>query len=202
MVLNWSYVNNIPFATNKPSVDQPDMKLNTESTFNILAVDHFGFNANNGGTHQQAQLLNVPGGSGAIPAGLQGNGFETLYSSATAGAGELWFVRGASPTGIQLTGPGTPSAVGNGSTFLPGGILMQWGTKNIASQGTATTVTFPSTFPNNVFSITFACVNTQGNSPSANNIYIKSGSITTSQFVATNSSSGGTTAINWIAIGN
>lgn len=150
---NFTYKRDIPFPSHNPSTDQPDMLINTNSTDSIIAVDHFSFGDNSGGTHKQVQLKNAAGINGAIPVGLQGNGWETLYASTTAGTGELWFVRGATATGIQLTGPGTPSATTQGYTFLPGGIIYQWGFQTtIATSGNVDFTISPNiAFPNNVF---------------------------------------------------
>ncbi len=136
MVSFFTYNNNIPAANNNPSVDQPNMLTNTNSIDSIINVDHYSFETNFDGTHKQVQLKEVAGGDGTIPVGLQGTGFETLYSSVvtTPNTGEIFFVRGAEATGIQLTGPGNPVRAGNGFTFLPGGLRMQWG--SLAFTGT------------------------------------------------------------------
>jgi len=44
---------NIPNPPNNPSSDVPLMQSNTNSEFSIWAVDHFTFNNNNSGWHQQ-----------------------------------------------------------------------------------------------------------------------------------------------------
>jgi hypothetical protein len=56
---SFSYNNNIPLASNNPSVDQPNMEINTNSISSLIAVDHVGFNSSgtgaggNGGHHLQ-----------------------------------------------------------------------------------------------------------------------------------------------------
>jgi len=140
---NFTHIDGVPNPPNAPSTDVASMQINTNSISGIIATDHIGFNLANGGAHDQVQLANVTGGNGTLPIGLIGNGFETLYASATVEggtfgtAGELWFVRGSTLTGIQLTGPGTPTVSGNfGYTFLPGGILIQWGKTTASGTGT------------------------------------------------------------------
>lgn len=54
---NFNYDTGVPFATNNPSVDQPNMLINTQSINGILAVDHVTFNENNGGTHEQVTFI-------------------------------------------------------------------------------------------------------------------------------------------------
>ncbi len=55
----YTYNNNIPFASNNPSTDQPNMQTNTNSISALIGVDHVGFNSSgsgaggNGGHHLQ-----------------------------------------------------------------------------------------------------------------------------------------------------
>lgn len=161
----FDYERDIPFEDNNPSVDQPDMKINTNSIMDLLAVDHITFNLQNGGAHTKVQLQ-----EGVYPVGLQ-NGFETLYAKVATGAnpansGELFFTRGvlpfpATPIEIQMTSRGivplaiTPtygSAFPNNPTdqpigpnftfitFLPGNAVMISGF--ITGCRPITTVTF------------------------------------------------------------
>ena len=66
------YNTSVPVQTNSPSVDQPEMTLNTQAIATIIAVDHVGFNSSGnvppasngiGGTHLQVTLngKNMPG---------------------------------------------------------------------------------------------------------------------------------------------
>ena len=118
---NFTYITGIPAASHNPSTDQPDMQINTNSTDSIISVDHFGFNDNNGGYHKKVSLVNnagpfpTPGGVGSV---LYGSNNDWVFTNASlAGAG------------VQMTvGAKPPIALANGSTFLPGGILLQWGT--------------------------------------------------------------------------
>jgi len=202
MTLFWDYNLDTPLATNKPSVDQPKMKLNTNNIDNFLSVDHFGFNINNGGTHQQCQLFEVPGGNGTIPSGLQGLNFETLYSSLTSGVGDLWFVRGASGTGIRLTGPGTPSANFNGYTTLPGGILMQWGRSAGNSLSSTGLITFPTPFINNVFVICPTLISKSAGTSETNTVSYITGSQTLTNWRWNYTGTTSYVGFYWVAIGN
>lgn len=57
------YTLDIPLRTNSPSVDQPNMKVNTNSINSILDVDLYNFGSNFAGQHKQMTLpdQNVPG---------------------------------------------------------------------------------------------------------------------------------------------
>jgi hypothetical protein len=202
----YTYDPTVPNGNDPPRNDQPFMQTNSASIFGIIGVDHVGFNIANGGAHKQTQLKETLGGSGTIPIGLLGNTYETIYSSVTSGSGDLWFVRGASPTGIQLTGPGTPSALANGYTFLPGGLLIQWGVVNTtSSSGTVTFSTANIAFPNNCFNVqTTAKYNSGVGTPSSQANYAPdSMSISPTSFNWTLvTSSSLWRGFYWIAIGN
>jgi hypothetical protein len=85
-----------------------------------------------------------------------------------------------------------------GWTFLPGGLIMQYGIRT-AMIGGANTITFPLVFPTAVFSIQITPVR---DSSSPGIVYIRSAaSITTTNFSARNITDAITSA-HWIAIGN
>ena len=49
---NFPYNRDIPDGPNNPSVDQPDMKENTNSIDELINQDHISFEQNNGGFHK------------------------------------------------------------------------------------------------------------------------------------------------------
>lgn len=85
----FTYNTGVPFATNNPSNDQPQMIINTVSNNGIWGVDHVGFNstgivgnpAASGGQHLQVTF------NGKHPAASQTDPLSVLYTNnATAGA--------------------------------------------------------------------------------------------------------------------
>lgn len=50
---NFTYDNTVPAASHNPSVDQPVMLINSQSSASIWDEDHIGFGSDNGGTHVQ-----------------------------------------------------------------------------------------------------------------------------------------------------
>ena len=189
------YEDNIPFASNNPSVDQPKMQTNTNSIDSIIAVDHHTFNDNDGGTHKQVQLSATPGINGTVPSGLSGS-YQTLYASVTNGAGELWLARGVS-NHLQLTGPGVPVATTSGSSFLPGGMVIQWGKISSAFKNVLTSANFSTPFNTTCFAMQGTL--RQGTSGSV--ITLTPTSTTTFDYYI-NSSSSQTISFFWYAIGN
>lgn len=193
----FNYVYGIPVTANDPSVDQPNMTINNNSAFNIWDIDHFGFNDNQGGYHN---IIHMP--SNSTPALIAGIG---QVFAQTVGSDIQLFYESALGVVSQLTGPSAPSANTNGYIYLSGGILLQWGTIPIAKTGTATPVLFATSninFPNNCYVVLPVFINDQGNSPSANTVFVKSGTVSKLGFTLTNSSSSSTQSAFWAAIGN
>jgi hypothetical protein len=192
---NITYYLDTPVSGNKPSVDQPKMKINTNAVNTILNVDHFGFNSNPGGFHSQCTLQQQSG----VPATAQ-SGFTTLFSNIVSSQGELFFVRGTDPK-IQLTGPFNPTGAATGKTFLPGGFLLQWAKVSSISNGT---VTFATAFPANCYGVWTNPYWTGTITPGGvAGVSIKSLSTTSFIWVFnTNSSNYTGGGFYWIAIGN
>src|ERR1700690_638918 len=107
-----SYNFNLPNPPDDPGDDVAGMQVNTQTISTCWSVDHIPYGTNNNGAHKQVQMPVGSSVNGAIPTSLIGAGFNALYMSSTGtpAANELWMVRNADATGIQLTGPGTPSA--------------------------------------------------------------------------------------------
>lgn len=153
----FGYTQDIPDAPNNPSNDQGPMKVNTNSIFDLIKVDHYGFNDSLGGLHKQVQMPVL----GAIPAGLIGSE-GTLYTKSSTGS-QLFYTPDTSGNEYQITRTAsadfaTFGANPNGWTFLPGGtlggLLLQYGT--VALPGTSGTVNFPKAFTTGVFNVFFS----------------------------------------------
>lgn len=199
--MSFPYTLNVPNPPDNPSGDVGNIKTNTNSISGLIAVDHIGFNVLHGGAHDQVQLKEVAGSS--PPAGLIGTGFETLYSQVVANpiaSGELFVVRGASATGIQLTATGNlpsglPVGAMPGASYLPGGLFVYWGTGT--TTGHSTLIVFPfGGFPNNCFVVIPIAITDNGN-------FITSAIISTeAEATVTTNTSTPFVSFNYIAIGN
>lgn len=199
-----------PIASHTLAADQPAIEANFLYLANTLGTslksgDHqiaVGDldNASFEGRHLQVCLNNRHGAAPTV-AGIGDGTNSMIYSD----NGNLFFGSATGAGAFQLTTYNSGGNFGgnpNGWTMLPGGLIMQYGTSAINASGTPTTISFPITFPSAVLSITLGFVSSQGNSPSANSVFIKSGSVATNQFVVTNSSSGGSLGnIYYMAIG-
>jgi hypothetical protein len=162
--MNLTFNTGVPAAANNPSNDQNPMRVNNVSNAAIWNVDHFGFGLNEGGWHNiihlPAQLADPAPATSPVNAGQ-------LYTKTVSGDLELFY---ESSGGIisQLTATGiTPTPGVNGYTFLPGGILLQWGVINFSASSALTgSVLFTTppniAFPNNIFNVEMTVIGTSG----------------------------------------
>lgn len=115
MPTNFTYTQNIPLATNKPSVDQPNMKINTNSINSIVAVDHLSFGQATGtlsdGYHKVIHFSNQP----ADPAAIVGTG--QLYTKTILGDQQLFYRSGGGVITQLTNATGLPP---NAPTILTG----------------------------------------------------------------------------------
>ena len=203
------YTRDRPNPPNNPSSDVPDMKVNTNSIDDIISVDHVSFNESNGGFHNQTRLLS----HAVIPAALIA-GIGTLYTKQAASVTELFYTPDNSGDEYQITRTNTTNfslfaqlvndynSVGTkydgGWTFLPGGLLLQYGKVHPPTANGS--VTFPIAFTSDVFSVQLTARNdnTSGNH-SAFTYYIN-GALSLNSFTYAASTSG-SQVLFWIAIG-
>lgn len=205
----FTYFPNIPFATNNPSVDQPNMETDTNSISSLIAIDHQGFNVNQGGYHTVVHCIdNIVDPAPVPPAGpLLGAGeyyTKTVTDFATDTAA---FFQTAGGRIIQLTMNTTPVANTNGYSYLPGGIAVQWGQDTFTSgghtQGMINFGTANRNFPNACFVVIPNLILPDGSSTTVSSINITAISQNSFNWVYNGSKQGGgNIIIQWIALGN
>ena len=109
---------------------------------------------------------------------------------------------------LQLTRNFVPVAAVNGYTFLPGGLIMQWGIKSLSSSssqsGNVNFATANINFPNACFNVSLTLVSRVGGTSSSDNtIGVRSGSVSTTRFIFDYNGNGGNYSnFYWVAIGN
>jgi hypothetical protein len=192
----FTYFDNIPFATNNPSSDQPNMLTNTNSTDQLIAIDHHSFNDNLGGYHKV--IHQTPFSTGADPASIPGIGQEYVKTVGSPSDQQLFYESGLGVIS-QLTG--SNSALTPTGFAFSGGILFQWGfvlgTHGAAPKkfngGDFSSITFPIPFPNNVFFISGTPCFDTANVPSSTSGFAN---------VIFNSSTISNTAATWVFITN
>jgi hypothetical protein len=213
-VTNYAYNKDIPQSNHNPSQDQPKMKENTNSILNLIGEDHYTFGVANGGFHKQMRIPALTN-TAALAARISNSG--TLWTQVNTSVGastetNLHYIPGTGANDYQLTrciasgfaqfstnatyGAPPDASRDGGWTFLPGGMLLQYGTVTV---NTDTVVPFPVVFSSVPFSVV---VNGFYNSNSRSFTWVKT--ISTTGFTAAVRDSSGSnvlTTISWMAIG-
>lgn len=163
------YSPNIPLPGDFLSDSQQDIKNNFTIADDVMGINHYKFSIDNGtqGKHQWAELVNQTSypitqaaGEGTLftknidPMPLVNNDSQLFYTPDATGRQyqlttfiESQFATFGTNTEYQAAGVGIPSLNG-GWTFLPGGLLFQYGKCNtVINQAVTTTlITFPVPF--------------------------------------------------------
>jgi hypothetical protein len=193
-----TYTPDTPLPTDLPSYSQGIFRTNFNELNTIFSENHFTFNdatVAKRGKHNFVTLpvrAGDPGGLGATEIALF---CENLSIGDPATPTELVMKRGGGSR-IYLSGP-EPTKASDGCSFLPGKLLIQWGTEKVPS-GSSGNINFTETFSAHPYSITVTPIRSAG--AGTMNIYVLDGSITSSRFRTENSGSGAHD-IYWIAIG-
>lgn len=199
-----SYYPNIPAASDDPSVSQGEIQTNFATINTAFALNHvpLGTGAGSAGKHN---FVEMPVQSSA-PTTINGEG--TLYTKsvtdhATTSSQLFYQPDTSTPSAYvyQLTrtiapGSQTTFATNPGWSFLPGGMLIQWGTNTCAS---GTTISFPVTFSTACYSVQMTVAQN-----TTNRHFAYARSTSTTGFTTTQLDSGGsgeTNTFSWIAIG-
>lgn len=186
--------------TFKPSIPQPgdlisqsqvDILNNFTSIGTAFDVNHVDFNQSGAGKHFKVEMPNQSPG----PTGVAGQ--ATIY----ANGGDIWAIKGAG-TAYQLTDGASgnvDSTSTNGSSFLPGGMIIKWGTSTIIGGTNNIGVTYTTSMPAATFT-----ANGTLNTNAAGALYTIgiNGKSLTGFTINVNPTPPGNLTIFWVAIGN
>jgi hypothetical protein len=207
---NFSYNNNVPFATNSPAVDQPEMLKNTKAISSIIGIDHVDFGTNGSGIHKQVTLLNVP--TSGTPPGL-GDGNGVIYSDVVAGLSRpFWQDSALTVFQMLVSNPLETNIVQNGYINI-GGLILQWGVvngthgiNNFFDALDSGTTLFNIPFPSNCFGVLANGLwsSSASSAPSSNfNLLVDLTTQTITSFNwIVNTNSNKYTQFFWFAVGN
>jgi hypothetical protein len=197
-----SYTGNIPLSGQSLGVTKNPINSNFTTLQTVFDVNHVDYNNLGAGKHF---FLEMPVGVDMTTIANEGGLYTKDVGSAPAYA--CLFYRqesgGADPLRdqgavIQMTSI-KPLIAANGYTFLPGGMLLQWGT--VASTGTNPTITFPIAFSSTPYSVQFNPARS-GMSSVSSTFYLNTSVLSATQFQIVNSSAGTTNySYYWSAIG-
>jgi len=210
-----TYQPNIPIGSVPFDQDYLNLQGNFQQLNIAYGVDHVPFSNTSGtppggqsGLHQVIHMLanstlagNPPNNYPIVPptaVGLTGELFTSQSNDGYNPDEILWYQSGGGRLS-QLTSNITPLVSGNGYTYLPGGIIYQWGSFN-ATSITTFAVTFPIAFAKNLFNLQ---VTIQQNSNSTiRNSIANSPAPSKTGFTWTGTNSSDLIKVYWVAIGN
>lgn len=201
------YQPGIPTGTVNLDVDYQNLQDNFQQLDIAYGVDHVPFSNNSGvppapgGISGMHTIIHLQ--SKATPAALVNVGqlFNAVVNDGIDTDTILYYLTGKGKL-LQLTSNYQPALTTNGATFLPGGLILNWGANTIPANPTTQVISFtrPYSSAAGVFSITVSR-RTADTSTTAQEVRVITGSITASQFQVVSSSSSSANVVYWMAIG-
>lgn len=210
-----TFTTNIPVSGDTLGGTRDRIRTNFQEIANVESVNHIAFNQVDEGKHKFLQMPEQPGiinqvGVPLPPTTLVNEG--GLYTKVATNPAQTNLIFRAENNGFeyQLTtvisasttrfGNNTVAYVANnngGWTFLPGGMLLQYGRRT--TPGNSGVITFPVPFPSGIapFSIQVSLERTTDD----HNVIIDSGTAPTATGFNYKCDTSGSNAVNWIAIG-
>ena len=196
-----TYNPNVPLGNQTISSTQSPIQTNFDQANIGFGIDHQPFTDNTAtqGIHKKTTYNLQPADPAAVVAG------PIVYSKAVTYPGprikDELFIRQDTTTGsvvTQLTNFfNNPTLAPDGSSYLPGGLLIQWGSVSPIVLATTSVPFINGGFPNKCINVQITAVR---NSDSASVVYVVPGSVSTTQFNF-RSSSASISSIYWFAIG-
>ena len=206
-----TYTPNIPQTGQSLGSTRDPIRTNFQQIDAVNSINHESFDTANKGKHK---FLQMPEQSTAPTTAADEGG---LYTKVGVGPSETnLFFRGESDgKEYQLTkaiqadnakfGTDTnyeegPPSLNGGWTFLPGGLVLQWGLINTAASSSTFAVNFPIVFPTNVWNIQVTGTRA-ASSPGNTDAWVSTSGLSTSGFTIYNNG-GHNFKFYWQAIGN
>jgi hypothetical protein len=209
----------IPIGTNLLSVDYKNIQQNFQQLDTSFGVNHVPFSVTpNNGLHTFVQMPVQ-----SVPTILMGQGAvytNTATAISPTNQSQLFYTADSASKAYQLTRcsdanytlfstlvnnyNAVGTAYSGGWTFLPGGILMQYGLYNAGGGGLGSsgTIKFPVAFTNNPYIVLPVLIAKTGGTGSVHTVSVISGTVNTTQFQWNlDSSTTAQTGIYWTAIG-
>lgn len=156
---------------------------------NAMQPNHNAINSAGAGKHIFVQMPVQTTGAANLPLASEGG----MITQTVSGSSELFYVRDAIAIYTQLT-RGNPVLNAKGSSYLPGGILINWQAK--AAVAGVATFTFQTPFTGTPYVI---IVSSEANSAGHNDVVVSQGTATNTGFQALTETA--TLKVHYIAIG-
>jgi len=173
-----TYTPDIPISGNSLGSTRDRIRVNFQETAAVLAINHIAFNTTGKGKHKYLQMPEVTASAFGVPTTLANEGGVYVEVGTNPAESNLFFRGENNGFEYQLTNAnqaqsatfGTftnyapPVLTQNGGwTFLPGGLLLQYGTKQFPAVATTTSaVVFPIAFTT-LFSVTYSIKSSSSN---------------------------------------
>ncbi len=211
----------VPTGLLQLDVDYKNIQLNFNQLNNTYATDHVALTENSGllpagsgGAHKVVHMTafstvvsNAPNNQPVVAPAAVGNMGEVFVAQINDGVStdEALYYKSGGGRLTQLTRNFQPVSSTNGYTFLPGGLILQWG-QITSTASTFTTLLFATAninFPANCFAV-FTQPYGSGTPPGDNgNVEIRKSTLSNTQFDwCFVTSSGQYTGFFWWALGN
>ncbi len=180
----------IPAPTDLLSDSQSDIQQNFNLANEFFGTDHVNFvAASNNGKHNHSTYPEQGADANTL------DNENAIYAKEVGGVGgntRLFLRQETNGTIIQLTGR-DPILATDGLTFLPGGILLQWGRTGAVGNGAV--VMYPQAF-STAFNVQITTI-----SGPVNSEYSTQGNPGNVSFIVSKNGAGANVAIQWVAIG-
>lgn len=203
-----TYVTDIPVSGESLGSTRDRIRGNFQENAVVQAINHVAFNSIGEGKHKFLQMpeqVSAPvtlSNEAAFYTKVGTNPAESNLFFRGENNGFEYQLTTADQTNIATFANNTAYATDNagGWTFLPGNLIMQYGTKTNNPNGGDATITFPRPFKTAVYSITMSFSRSAGSTviQSARLTNFSSTSLSSFQYF---SGSNNNTPITWMAIG-
>jgi hypothetical protein len=158
-----TFISGEPVATRTLATSQPIIKDNFTLSNQYFGIDHYAFDDPSAfkGLHKVCRFQAASTHSTAATQ-------CAIYSKNQHGRPELYFRRESSGTEILMTNYHSPTDGVLGSSFLPGGLLIQWGISGVIARNGDEVETFDETFTVAPYSIVLTGIHHGGEVVSGN----------------------------------
>lgn len=190
-----SFTPGIPATGQKLGASRTQVLNNFATLRTGIEVNHVDINAAGAGKHKFVQLIDA---TSDLPSTSASE--VAVFQKLVSGNPRLQLRQPSSGTQIQMSGVDPDTTGTEGYTFLPGGLLIQWGQSAIA--GTTTrSITFPTTFTAATVPFTIQITGFRaGSDPGSSDVFVVTGTETNAGFDLRNNG-GHSFGFYWMAIG-
>lgn len=204
-----SFTPDVPVSGNTLGGTRDIIRTNFQQINTMTAVNHVAFNASGQGKHKFLQMPEVTASGAGVPATASNEGGLYVDVGTSPAEANLFFRGENNGFNYQLTrvdqtnnsrfGP-LSSTAPNGWTFLPGGLIFQWGSKsNPGTSGAVIFATANINFPTDIIQVQCQLYH---NSSANESVTVRQDSLpNTTGFQYRSTSSSAATVLKWFALG-